>query len=97
MASFSSLMAAAMVPTPTGPPPNLSMIVRSSLRSTLVESVLVHFEQLQRGVRDVERDRAVGAHLRVVAHAPQQAIGDARRAARPPRQSRRRRRLRSAR
>ena len=26
----------------------------------------------------------VGAHLRVVAHAPQQAVGDARRAARPP-------------
>ena len=34
MASVSSLMAAARAPTPTGPPSNLSMMVRRSLRST---------------------------------------------------------------
>ena len=33
MASFSSLIAAAMLFSPTGPPPNLSMIARSSRRS----------------------------------------------------------------
>src|SRR3990172_6999927 len=33
--SFSSLIAAARVSSPTGPPPNFSMIIRSSLRSIL--------------------------------------------------------------
>ena len=49
----------------------------------LVEPVLVHLEQLEARVRDLERDRAVGAHLRVVADAAQQPVDDARRAARP--------------
>src|SRR5215469_809715 len=39
----------------------------------LVESVLVDFEHLQGRTRDVERDAAVRANLRVVANAPQQA------------------------
>ena len=51
MASFSSLIAAAMLLTPTGPPPNLSMIVAQQLAIDLVEAVLVDFEQLQRRVR----------------------------------------------
>ena len=63
----------------------------------LVEAVLVDLEQLERRVRDVERDRAVGAHLRVVAHAAQQAVGDARRAARAAGDLARPRRRRSAR
>jgi hypothetical protein len=49
----------------------------------LVEAVLVHLEQLHRAVRHLRRDPAVGPHLRVVAHAAQQPVGDARRAARP--------------
>ncbi len=51
-----------------------------------VESVLVDLEQLQRGVGDVERDRAGRPHLRVVADATEQPVGDARRAARAPRE-----------
>src|SRR6266496_4193340 len=37
IASFSSLIAAAMVFNPTGPPPNLSMMVCSSLRSITLD------------------------------------------------------------
>src|SRR6185503_14420669 len=76
IASFSSLMAAAMEFTPTGPPLNLSMIVR--------------FEQRHGRARDVAGDAAVGAYLRVVTHAPEQPVGDARRAARAPRNLHRR-------
>ena len=46
-----------------------------------VKAVAVHFQQVQRGLRHGLRDPAVGAHLRVIAHAAQQAIGDARRSA----------------
>src|ERR1035441_7663458 len=44
-----------------------------------VEAEAIHFQQVQRGLRHGLRDAAVGAHLRIVAHAAQQAIGDARR------------------
>ena len=46
--------------------------------------MLVHLEQLQRIVGHLLGDCALGAHLRKVAHAPEQPIGDARRAARAP-------------
>ena len=52
----------------------------------LVEAVIVDLEQLQRRARDLGVDPAVGADLRIVAHAPQEAVRDARRAARPARQ-----------
>ena len=84
IASFSSLIAAAIVLRPTGPPPNLSMIVRSSLRSISSKPCSSTSSSFRPACGDVERDRAVRAHLRVVADAAQQPVGDARRAARPP-------------
>ena len=48
IASLSSLMAAAMLLTPTGPPLNLSMMVRKQLAIDFVEAVVVDLEQLQR-------------------------------------------------
>ena len=50
----------------------------------LVQPQLVDVETAQRLARDVSGDHAVRPHLGVVAHAPQQAVGDARRAARAP-------------
>ena len=97
MASFSSLMAAAMVPTPDRPAAELVDDRPQQLAIHFVEPVLVDLEQLQRGVRDVEGDRARCAHLRVIANAPQQAVGDARRAARAPREFGRGARPRAAR
>src|SRR6185503_16652155 len=47
-----------------------------------VETVRIDLEQIHRGLRDGLRDFAVGFDLRVVAHAPQQAVRDARRSAR---------------
>ena len=49
-----------------------------------VEAAIVDLEHAQRGLRDLERDDAVGAHLGVVAHPVQQPVGDARGAARAP-------------
>ncbi len=48
----------------------------------LVEPFVVDLEQVERGQADLERDRALMAYLGEVAHAAQQAVGDARRAAR---------------
>ena len=78
-------MAAARLFSPTGPPANLSMIVAQQPAIGLVEAVRVHLEQLQRVVADRAGDAPVGAHLREVADAAQQPVGDARRAARPAR------------
>src|SRR5262249_24280260 len=50
-----------------------------------VEAERVDVEHAQRRLRHRTRDRAVGLDLRVVAHAPQKAVRDARRAARAPR------------
>jgi len=47
-----------------------------------VKTQAVHLEQIQRGVRHGLVNAAVGPDLRIVAHAPQQTVGDARRAAR---------------
>ena len=47
-----------------------------------VEPERVDIEHLERGFGDALRDAAVGFHLGVIAHAAQQAVGDARRAAR---------------
>ena len=47
-----------------------------------IEAHLVHFQAQQRGVGDLFGDDAVGAHLRIVAHALEQTVGNARRAAR---------------
>src|SRR3546814_2279661 len=49
----------------------------------LVEAALVDAEECQPVGRGVDVDGAVSAHLGVVAHAPQQAVGDARRAPGP--------------
>ena len=85
IASRSSLIAAARLATPTGPPPNFSMIVRSSRRSTSSKPCSSTSSSASARARHVGGDRAVGAHLRVVAHAAQQPVGDARRAARAAR------------
>ena len=50
-----------------------------------VEALLVDLEQLERLARDLGRDRALVAHLGDVAHAAEDAVRDARRAARAPR------------
>ena len=52
----------------------------------VVEAQAVDAQPGQRRVGHAGVDRAVAAHLRVVAHAAQQAVGDAGRAARAPRQ-----------
>ena len=50
-----------------------------------IQSKLVDFQRAQGGVRRLLRDDAVELHLREIAHAAQQAVGDARRAARAAR------------
>ena len=54
MASGSSLSAAARLLRPTGPPPNLSMIVQQQPAIDFVEAVLVHLEQAHRRARDLD-------------------------------------------
>ena len=46
-----------------------------------IEPQLVHFEAQQRGIGDFFRDDTISAHLRIIAHALEQTIGDTRRAA----------------
>ena len=82
IASFSSLMAAAMLLTPTGPPLNLSMMRPQGACGPPRRSR----DRPPRGASCAARATSpvmlsVGADLRVVAHAPQQAVRDARRAA----------------
>ena len=55
---------------------------RQELAIERVEALAVDLQQIERRVGDRFVDAAVGAHLRVVAHPAQQAVGDARRAAR---------------
>src|SRR5262249_56768907 len=55
---------------------------RQELAVESVEALAVHLEQIECRIRDRLSDPAIGAHLRVVAHAPQQAVGDPRCAAR---------------
>ena len=54
---------------------------QQQLAVDLVEAVAIDFQHLQRRLRRRLVDLARAAHLGVVAHAPQQAVGDARRAA----------------
>ena len=56
-----------------------------------IEALAVDFQQIQRRGGHRLIDVAVAAHLRVVAHPAQQAVGDARRAARALRDARARR------
>ena len=88
MASFSSLIAAAMLLMPTGPPPNLSMIVRSNLRSTSSKPRSSTSSSFSASSGDLFGDGAVGTHLRVIANAPQQPVRNARRSAGSPRELR---------
>ena len=55
----------------------------------VVEAVLVDAQHRQRVARHAQRDVALRAHFRVIAHAPQQAVGNARSAAAAPRDFRR--------
>src|SRR5207248_2485072 len=75
---------------PYGPARELVDDRPEQLAIDLVEAVLVHLEQLQTRVRDLLRNFAGGADLRVIADAPQQPVRDPRRAARPPRELARR-------
>ena len=73
-----------MVSTPTGPPPNLT---RDDVEITpihLVEPDDVDVEQLERAVGERARHPLCAFDHGEVAHAPEQAPGDARRAARAP-------------
>ena len=80
MASVSSLMAAASVPTPTGPAAELVDDGEQQLAVDLVEAVLVHRQQRAGVAGHGGGDDARGADLGEVAHAAQQAVRDARRA-----------------
>src|SRR5256885_10514465 len=50
-----------------------------------IEPRSIYLEAQQRPIRRFPRDRAVAFDLREIAHPPQQSIGNARRASRPPR------------
>ena len=84
MASGSSLSAAARRVDADRPAAELVDDDAEQPAIDLVEALLVDLEHLHGGAGDLDRDDAVGPHLRVVAHAMQQAVGDARRAARSP-------------
>ena len=74
-------MEAAMVLTPTGPPPIFLQHRHHDLLIDLVQAEAIHFQQIERGLRHAQSDVSFGANLRIIANAPQQAVGDARRAA----------------
>ena len=78
----SSPTAAAMLSMPTGPPSNFSMIVSRNLRSSVSKPCGSTSSRSSAAPATRLIDAAVRLHLRVVAHAAQQAVGDARRAAR---------------
>ena len=67
---------------PTGPPSKRLMIVVQDLAVDGVEAEGVDLQAAERYSAASRRDAAVAAHLGEVAHAAQQAVGDARRAAR---------------
>jgi len=77
----SSPTATASVPSPTGPPPNFSTTGAQDARVHVVEAELVHVEPPSAACAMSPVDGAVGLDLGVVAHAPEQAVGHARRAA----------------
>ena len=77
-------MAAASAPTPTGPAAELVDDGEEELAVHLVEAVLVHLEERAGVARDGGRDHAFRPHLGEVAHAAEEAVRDARRAAAAP-------------
>ena len=84
IASRGSESAAAIVSTPTGPPPNLTAMTSEIAPVHLVEPDRVDVEQLERAVGERARHALCAFDHREVAHPPQQTPGDARRAARAP-------------
>jgi len=69
-----------MVPTPTdrrGTSENLNMIFVVDL----IQAEAIDIEQVEGSLRHRQRDAAIGAHLRIVADAAQQRLGDTRCAA----------------
>ena len=85
IASRGSESAAAMVSTPTGPPPKLSAIGVEIAAVHLVEPDRIDIEQPQRLVGEPARHLARALDDREIAHPSQKAARDARRAARAPR------------
>ena len=79
--SASSPTATASVERPTGPPREALADGREDLAVQPVEALVVDLEQVERGVGGRGVDRAGAADLGVVAHALEQPVGDARRAA----------------
>ena len=88
IASGSSLIAAASALTPDRAAAELLDDGEQEPAVDLVEAVRVDLEQGEGVPGDRGGDRAVRAHLGEVAHAAQQAVGDARRAAAAARRSR---------
>ena len=82
--SGSSPTEAASVDRPTGPPPNRCTIACRIAWSSRSRPSLVDLEDLEARPRDLAGDRPVVTHLGEVAHAPQQPVRDARRAAGAP-------------
>ena len=66
---------------PTGPPSYFWMMVEQQPAVDFVEAVRIDFQHGEGGVGGGPVDDARAAHLGVVAHAAQQAVGNARRAA----------------
>jgi hypothetical protein len=77
-----SPIAAARLSSPTGPPPNFSSIAAKQLAVHHIQAEVVDFQHRQRRIGHRLGDLAVGLDFGVVAHPAQQAVGDARRAAR---------------
>jgi hypothetical protein len=81
----SSPMAAATLSSPTGPPSKRWITASSSLRSMTSKPSGSTSSIASARVGGGRVDRAAALDLGVVAHAAQQPVGDARRAARAPR------------
>ena len=84
IASRGSDSAAAIVSTPTGPPPNLTAIGVEVAAVHLVEADRVDVEQAQRAVGERARHHRRALDGGEIPYPAQQAPGDARRAARAP-------------
>ena len=70
-------MEAAMVLTPTGPPPYFSSNGEHDLLIDFVEAVAVDFQQVEGGLRDAEVDVPGARTSRIIADAPEQPVRDA--------------------
>ncbi len=81
--SFSSSMAAAIVPMPTGPAAEVLDDGREDLAVDVVEAEGVDLHHVQGPLGLLGRDDAVALDVDVVADAPQQPVGHARRPPRP--------------